>query len=248
MVSKVLEVIKINSDKWLSVINSKNILCNTVYSILKIIKEGEKEWNIGDKVILLTAENIYNKADSALFLLSNNRFNGVDSIIRSIYESCKNLEFITKEDTENRALSFDLSINYAIEKTLKNNNEISKKSFEDHIAKFIPRNQWSKVFPPKGILYPDHWRSIAEYKNGRKIKSLKQLCIYLGDQNVDQFDVLYSHLSMESHGSLIKTYNDWSGIDSTIAQLKLINKYIIETIDILNSFYCEKIPGNKEFN
>lgn len=246
-VYKVEEVIKINSNKTLTNDYLKDILYKIINNIIEYIKETDRKADEVDEVIILMAYNIYDKVDSALFLLNNKKIHGVDSIIRSIFESYTNLEFIMKEDTKNRALSFSLSNNYRIEMTLnkyrlQNKDDKYKNKFEGHIAQYIPKREWSEVFKNNGILYPDHWRSIAEFKKGEKIRNFKQLCIYLGDESVQQYDIIYSHLSMETHGSIVKYYNEFLDIDSSVAPKELINKYLYKTVKLLLTFYLKKFP------
>lgn len=167
--------------------------------------------NDNDKIIKDIALSIHAKTESIITLLTHGHSAGVDSIIRSIFESSKNLEFILEKDTFIRSQTYLMSIEARKEKNMYNIWKINGRVKADKPT-FLHNNFFKKLIQisnPKleqKNIYPDRWRSIVKRKNADVgIANLKDLCEYLGEKSLKEYNFEYSHFSQEVHGTELKT-------------------------------------------
>lgn len=225
--------------------------------IIKKFSE-KKRMTLSEKVIIGIYVSIVEKTSSLICLIENNKSAGVDSLLRSIFESHKILKFILERHTKDRAKAYALSVNLRRTEVLETISESSSKSpviaenkekYTENITeiqniKEIFGKHIYKNSKEKKIIKSKNWMKIQSKRSGKgSLSNFKDLCEYLGEQDKDEYDVIYAQLSQESHG---KEYDKYFKIAEDLnisspnienSQLSLAYTFIAATALIVAKYY-----------
>lgn len=223
---------------------------------------SQNKFDIIDKVVLGLYNGIVEKSESIRVLNDNKQYTGTDILLRSMFEASVFLDFILKQHTKDRATAYFLSIQLKeieVAETILSNNDIGKKIRKylkdvNVNEKFDFLNETKKINLIKsdfkaltGTKKSDDWLNVQSKPNGKgKLKSFRSLCMFLGDEEIAEYEVIYRMLSQEVHAKEIKEYfQETDGFmhltkkSSSDMVLSYAKSIVISTSKLLAKHYSE---------
>lgn len=177
-------------------------------------------------VILLLFRNYLELIDSISILIKKSSIDPCKIILRTALETSLGLEYILREDTQNRAFGFLVCILHKEINTLKKHNSRTEvgKQFKSIFDKDInikgnniptPENLEGKIKSLESLLFEPNYLTVeSEYQRLNRIKSeknpnwyrlfggpknIQELCNYLGIPTF--YEIFYRNLSNSIHGN-----------------------------------------------
>lgn len=189
------------------------------------ILEGFSEENIlevKDLIAITLFNSIFEKTRSILILNKNDQVVGVDTLTRSAFEAKQHLKFILERYSDRRAMAYYLSnqlkeiemgeIIYgedSVGASIRNFIEKRGYNYEmdfmnDNLKIDLIKNEFNKLTNQKKS---DKWMAVQRKRNGKgDLLSFRDICEYLGEEDLIQYEMIYRVLSKEVHSKDFKSY------------------------------------------
>lgn len=226
----------------------KSGFINSSKSLLELTKNkiGEKgESSIEDAVVIAIMHSLIEKAEDIHILMKNNRYESIEIISRTILELYVSLEFILKENTKKRALSYFYSYKKQIAKKIKSTVDLVDE--EIHLTESDLRNLDNEV---SGVTtleeYIDYYSNLSTqlYSQGTNRKNRKRWYDLNGDiggfrelmvevgMTEAEYEFFYGIGSLDVHG-----LNIIGNMTESDGYLTMVNRMDLRLVNSKNSSY-----------
>ena len=242
VLSEIFPILEKQRKKYNSILNKMN----DFYFLTNYISEhgGLETKNDFEKAFL----TIYNKAALDLLGIYHCLYQGLEIqagiIYRSIYETYVYNDFIFKEDTEEKAKLF---YNFQfierwnhIQKSMKNNPKYIEKMKIDKKRLELYKKYYDRFIYDYNPKRPYHWayKIFKEKLNGRN-PNLLDICKYLGEYYVREYNSVYGISSTQTHpSSILGDYFTVAGENVNLSINAPRYKDGIINLGLMSMLYC----------
>lgn len=224
----------------------------------------KNKFKVEDMAILGLFNTIIEKSNSIKILYDNEQYAGTDALLRSIYEASIYLQFLLEKYTRDRCMAYYLSLQLKeieIAETIHSDKPLGnliRKNIENagysaEIELLEEKEKISKIKEDYKKLTnankSSKWMRVQKKCNNQKdrLGSFRDICEYLGDESLVEYEMYYRVLSNEVHPKDIKQYYSREVTELTLGKKKKSNlvevmtqNIVIQSAKLVADYYNEK--------
>lgn len=222
----------------------EEILLYGLYIIDIITTDNKEIKDVSTKILILMLRDMLENIDSIGILIKNGCTQGTMPLLRTVLESYLSILFMIKDDSENKAITYDVCHIYkkleAGEVIKKNKGIIIDDTIKLLKAKLEEQGyseasgKWDKYKGSRG--YPPNWYNITEVS----CRNIKALANKTG--KLDLYNNLYGYFSMYAHGVLALINNNYKAEQLRITPLR--NPHMVS----LTCRYCLSLAADAYYH